>query len=1035
MSSGTDFLSTPAPSAPRQPQPAPQPTQAPAQSSGVAFLSTPKGSAPAHFGAGASTPGNLASGNVPGVTASDKSANALLPTLRWLGDRLQTGQYVSANVLDDVLSNKYGDLWNAVKQGATGQRRGDYIDIVKQHFPNLNPAVANAVGFALDVGLDPTTYLTFGEGSMLKASLPFVGKVADVGKAPNVGAKIVDTLSHSPKGQSLLKTFHPAGQWAAIGGDQLGKDFLQSQRVMNNAPAAAIAQNIPLAQAQKATEKATGMSPGELATAIEKKPVSHKLAEGAVENEATNVTTSPPEGAAASAATDSLHPAAISLKDQFQAAEQTRLQLEKSAGIDVAPVQSDIVDYLSHELTPEAQKWKQDHKISDVNMESLYKGYVQHGSTKKRMMDMSIADANALSQAGDLGGMWKGFKGDLFINDPAVANTLRDIKSLRSIAAAGWIKRIATDPQYAVQIGADGKIPQGFRELTKTAENRYGPLVDGVAFRTDVADALDKYTARVNSPDSMDELSSMYQKMIRTWKPITLGISPKWMANNAGTNTFMLWLAGASPKSLATASTVFAKASPAAPAIYRVMPGDTLSQIAEKFGVSTDALAKKNGIANPDAIQAGRALAIPTEGGKIGGFTPQQVFALAQQQGILFGGLYGSTAQTAVSDAVRAGLYGEKQGKTVLQRAPRLILDANAALENYGRMALFVDGLQKGMKPAQAAQRVDKYLGNFAQMSVAGKKMSAIVPFWSWIRFAMPRMLEQLKTHPGRQAMQFKAITAMQSNQPYVEPRAVQRDYAQNELKAQIGYSPTTPKELNLNSALPMSILTDSLPTTNSHTLWQAIGESAGRTLETLGAASNPLYNAVQAARGYDTFRNEQIPIDQTTEFFGHPVNTRLVRVVQELLPPVAAADRLFSPHQTQGVQKPTVAERAANVIGSYRAQPMVTLRPTLRGAAIGGDVEATITHLNTLVDKAYNKAELAPDMATRQASLNQAENLAKQISFVVKSTMKPGMPAQVGAALSAGLSNLSKTTQALVTAAMLQNAMKSQAKNKPTGG
>lgn len=44
--------------------------------------------------------------------------------------------------------------------------------------------------------------------------------------------------------------------------------------------------------------------------------------------------------------------------------------------------------------------------------------------------------------------------------------------------------------------------------------------------------------------------------------------------------------------------------------IYVVQPGDTLSRIAERFGVTVDALAKANLIVNRDALQVGQELTI-----------------------------------------------------------------------------------------------------------------------------------------------------------------------------------------------------------------------------------------------------------------------------------------------------------------------------------------------------------------------------------------------------------------------------------------
>ena len=47
---------------------------------------------------------------------------------------------------------------------------------------------------------------------------------------------------------------------------------------------------------------------------------------------------------------------------------------------------------------------------------------------------------------------------------------------------------------------------------------------------------------------------------------------------------------------------------------YVVQPGDTLSEIAQRFGLSVDAIVRANGIADPDLIFAGQILCVPPRG-------------------------------------------------------------------------------------------------------------------------------------------------------------------------------------------------------------------------------------------------------------------------------------------------------------------------------------------------------------------------------------------------------------------------------------
>jgi len=44
---------------------------------------------------------------------------------------------------------------------------------------------------------------------------------------------------------------------------------------------------------------------------------------------------------------------------------------------------------------------------------------------------------------------------------------------------------------------------------------------------------------------------------------------------------------------------------------YVVKPGDTLSSIADQFGVSQDAIQRANNISDPNSIEAGQTLKIP----------------------------------------------------------------------------------------------------------------------------------------------------------------------------------------------------------------------------------------------------------------------------------------------------------------------------------------------------------------------------------------------------------------------------------------
>jgi len=84
----------------------------------------------------------------------------------------------------------------------------------------------------------------------------------------------------------------------------------------------------------------------------------------------------------------------------------------------------------------------------------------------------------------------------------------------------------------------------------------------------------------------------------------------KYFVNDQGT---------AGQQQPAPAPSAPAPTAPSAPAStggsYTVQPGDTLSGIAARHGSTVDAIARANGISNPDFIQVGQQLSIPGAGG------------------------------------------------------------------------------------------------------------------------------------------------------------------------------------------------------------------------------------------------------------------------------------------------------------------------------------------------------------------------------------------------------------------------------------
>lgn len=93
-------------------------------------------------------------------------------------------------------------------------------------------------------------------------------------------------------------------------------------------------------------------------------------------------------------------------------------------------------------------------------------------------------------------------------------------------------------------------------------------------------------------------------------------------------------------------------------------------------------------------------------------------------------------------------------------RAGRAI---NTGIENNARLALFLDGMNKGMAPVDAAQRVKKFLFDYTSLSEAERtKIKPWVAFYTFMRKNIPLQFSTLIHEPGKVAVQMHAIKAGQ---------------------------------------------------------------------------------------------------------------------------------------------------------------------------------------------------------------------------------------------------------------------------------
>lgn len=391
-------------------------------------------------------------------------------------------------------------------------------------------------------------------------------------------------------------------------------------------------------------------------------------------------------------ASRALGPHARKAVDAINAINATNLARKQAEGIPISRLMDDI-EYLRRLTTPEARRIIE-------KRQGGFEGFAReiterHGAQKGRSFHgITTAEANELWQTGQLASNGnKATKTKLFVDDPFVATVMATGETERAIEASKMLRA------YAASAGRPAALaPEGAGWLPVGSDL---PALKGVLFPPEVARTLSKHFA----PASKEAAGRAWRTLNATWAKWTTGPFPGFHARNEMGDVWNAYvLGGADPRKLADAvPLMLGKGRPSYALGGRAFSGDEIMDLAGRLNVMDSSFMRS---------------------------VVNDVGVLSRPKGI---------AEALDNNALTR--IAERTGQ---------------AREGSNRLAMFMDGLDKGMEPAVAAERVRSFLFDYGRLpdGISALRSNAM-PFLAWTYYDAPLQMSSLFRKPG-------AFTAVQ---------------------------------------------------------------------------------------------------------------------------------------------------------------------------------------------------------------------------------------------------------------------------------
>lgn len=787
---------------------------------------------------------------------------------------------------------------NPLETAAAGVRnRTTYGDLLRDDAGMQGPAAAG-LGLLLDIGLDPTTYLSAGlSGAGKAAKAATLGaKVAelsgDAARIAEAGAKVAETgrlganLAEqarlgqravvSAAGRSLLPRGVNEGVFKVVdkvagrlgetdAAQALRKAFLVAPELKGLDRDVFLARQAEVRAAARVAQKRADEVLAPVAADIGRIVRQHKLNPVSTQRALADAVelAKPAEGQDAAVAVTraveqaltiyggplELKPHMEELVTRINAINASNLAAEQASGIPIKELADPGINYLFRSVRPEAADELAKAGITPEQVMQRGVSFGHSSQNARGFRGLTITQINELARNGQLvvdGTPLPALKNGLFVENPFVATSMRAAASGRVQSAAKLLG------DYADSMGAMLSPDLGAKEMAAEREAmrakgflRVGKDVTGVNevwLPKEVAIPFQAHLASVERPSYF---LRAWDASNRLWKKYTLGIFPVYHTRNLigdAWNSVVLGgqdLAryGDSMAALRDPERVFRLGG-------KAVTGKELTDTAERLGVMEGATA--------DLVEA-------------------------------MGSLRGLPEN--VVERV-GGALDENQVLRVAQRVGQ-------ARENWQRLALFMDRLHKGDAPEVAALYVKRHLFDYGELTATEQGVfRRIAPFYAFTRNNVPLQLSYLFEKPGSLAavQHLREEAAGPDGSLGLENGAPLPRFLAEGLPVRIGENAEgNPQFLRGTGWIPATDLDMAL--------------DPGSALNRLVSMTSPfLQQPVESAFNVDLFRSdlgsgkfepqERFP-GETETLLGVPLNKRWVRAPLENIRALSEIDKL----------------------------------------------------------------------------------------------------------------------------------------------